>query len=184
MYLISDSHSISALRNFAILPTHPTDMFCFRFSLSLFSVNKDWPLRIREWRSWKRASIWPTHTQQYLLLTHLSVNTLASTRCGGKLCDRFSSTTRLILADVGTAENQEKALGSEHPDTAQSLNNLASLYDDQGKYDEAEPLYKQALAIREKALSSEHPDTASSMNNLAWLYDDQGKYDEAEPLYK
>ncbi|MEE8273634.1 MAG: tetratricopeptide repeat protein, partial [Alphaproteobacteria bacterium] len=46
---------------------------------------------------------------------------------------------------------REKALGPEHPDVAGSLNNLAALYDAQGKYTEAEPLEKRALAIAEKA---------------------------------
>ena len=36
---------------------------------------------------------------------------------------------------------KEKALGPEHPDVAVSLNNLASLYQSQGKYAEAEPLF-------------------------------------------
>ena len=35
---------------------------------------------------------------------------------------------------------------------ATDLNNLGSLYHDQGKYSEAEPLYKRSLAIDEKAL--------------------------------
>ncbi len=34
---------------------------------------------------------------------------------------------------------------------ARSLNNLAGLYQGQGKYAEAEPLYQRSLAIREKA---------------------------------
>ncbi|NDJ16033.1 tetratricopeptide repeat protein, partial [Myxacorys almedinensis A] len=34
----------------------------------------------------------------------------------------------------------------DHPTVAMSLNNLASLYDSQGRYSEAEPLYEQALA--------------------------------------
>ncbi len=34
----------------------------------------------------------------------------------------------------------EKALGPEHPDLAIYLNNLATLYKEQGKYGEAEPL--------------------------------------------
>jgi tetratricopeptide (TPR) repeat protein len=42
---------------------------------------------------------------------------------------------------------REKALGPEHPDVAESLNNLALLYEVQGKYVEAEPLYKQSLKI-------------------------------------
>ena len=37
-----------------------------------------------------------------------------------------------------------------------SLNNLAALYDDQGRYGEAEPLYQRALGIREKVLGPEH----------------------------
>jgi len=36
----------------------------------------------------------------------------------------------------------KKALGPDHPDVATSINNLAELYDNQGRYAEAEPLYK------------------------------------------
>ena len=39
----------------------------------------------------------------------------------------------------------------------------------QGRYGEAEPLYRRALAIREEALGPDHPDTAPSLNNLAEL---------------
>jgi len=78
----------------------------------------------------------------------------------------------------------EKALGAGHPYIARSLNNLAALYDSQGRHEEAEPLLKRALAIREKAFGAKHPDTATSLNNLAALYDSQGRYEEAEPLYK
>jgi tetratricopeptide (TPR) repeat protein len=64
------------------------------------------------------------------------------------------------------------------------LNNLADLYRAQGRYAEAEPLYKRSLAIRETALGPGHPDVATSLNNLADLYRAQGRYAEAEPLYK
>ena len=37
----------------------------------------------------------------------------------------------------------------------------------QGKYDDAEPLFKRALAIREETFGPRHPDVASSLNNLA-----------------
>jgi tetratricopeptide (TPR) repeat protein len=40
-----------------------------------------------------------------------------------------------------------KRLGEEHPDVATSLNNLALLYYSQGKYEEAEPLYRSALEM-------------------------------------
>jgi len=64
------------------------------------------------------------------------------------------------------------------------LNNLAALYRNQGRYAEAEPLYKRSLAIREKARGPDHPDVALALNNLAALYDKQGRTAEAEPLHK
>jgi tetratricopeptide (TPR) repeat protein len=79
---------------------------------------------------------------------------------------------------------REKLLGPEHPDVAQSLNNLAVLYHAQGQYAKAEPLYQRALAIREQALGPAHPDTARSLNDLAALYHDMGAYGQAEPLYQ
>jgi tetratricopeptide (TPR) repeat protein len=73
-------------------------------------------------------------------------------------------------------------LGEHHPSVAQSLNNLAALYDNQGKYEQALPLYERSLAIREKVLGEHHPDVAQSLNNLAALYYNQGKYEQALPL--
>jgi tetratricopeptide (TPR) repeat protein len=53
---------------------------------------------------------------------------------------------------------------------ATSLNNLAGLYQAQGDYAAALPLYQRSLKMREKVLSKEHPDVAGSLNNLALLY--------------
>jgi CHAT domain-containing protein len=72
-----------------------------------------------------------------------------------------------------------KALGADHPDTAQSYNNLAETLRDQGKHAEAEAMFRRALAIRLKALGEGHPDTAASYTNLAWSLDRQRKYDDA-----
>ena len=76
----------------------------------------------------------------------------------------------------------EKALGPDHPDVAFSLNNLAFLYSKQGRYADAEPLFKRALAIREKALGPNHPDVGVSLNNLAVLYAAQSRYADALPI--
>jgi tetratricopeptide (TPR) repeat protein len=65
-----------------------------------------------------------------------------------------------------------------------SLNNLAGLYQTQGDYAKAVPLFKRSLAIREKALGPDHPDVAMSLNNLAGLYQTQGDYAKAVPLYR
>jgi tetratricopeptide (TPR) repeat protein len=59
-----------------------------------------------------------------------------------------------------------------------------SLLQDKGKYNEAEPLYRNSLEIKEERLGSLHPDTARSLRNLAGLLRLQGRYGEAEPLYR
>ncbi len=65
---------------------------------------------------------------------------------------------------------------------ATALNNLAQLYEAQGRYAEAEPLNKRSLAVREKALGSDHPDVAQSLENYADLLRKTGRNDEAKEL--
>ena len=45
---------------------------------------------------------------------------------------------------------RESLLDVDHLDIAQSLNNLAALYNDLGQYHQAMPLYQCALDIRQK----------------------------------
>jgi tetratricopeptide (TPR) repeat protein len=54
----------------------------------------------------------------------------------------------------------------DHPDVATSLNNLALLYHNQGKYSEAEPLYLEALVMSERVQGTNHPNTIIFRNNL------------------
>ena len=56
-----------------------------------------------------------------------------------------------------TLELREKVLGPEHPDTLTSMNNLAEVLTDQGKYEAAEEMHRQVLELREKVLGLEHP---------------------------
>jgi tetratricopeptide (TPR) repeat protein len=50
------------------------------------------------------------------------------------------------------------------------LNNLAGLYGDIGKHAQAEPLYKESLAIVKKTLGENHLDYATFLTNMAHLY--------------
>ncbi|MEK7727705.1 MAG: tetratricopeptide repeat protein [candidate division KSB1 bacterium] len=52
---------------------------------------------------------------------------------------------------------------------ATSLNNLALLLQSQGKYAEAEPLFRRALEIFEKSLGTDHPNTQTIRKNYALL---------------
>jgi tetratricopeptide (TPR) repeat protein/CHAT domain-containing protein len=78
----------------------------------------------------------------------------------------------------------KQVLGERHPETAQSLNNLAFLLNEQGDYAGARPLYEQALGIRKQVLGERHPGTARILNNLATLRKEQGDYAGARPLYE
>jgi CHAT domain-containing protein len=60
-----------------------------------------------------------------------------------------------------------------------SMHNLANVYLDQGKYNEAAELHQHALTIKEKALGPNHPDVAQSLKNLARVYRAAGSADLA-----
>ena len=77
---------------------------------------------------------------------------------------------------------RKRLFGNEHPDVAQSLNNLALLYYMQDRYSEAEILYHEALAMKKQLFGDKHLSVTTSLNNLAGLYHDQRRYSEAEPL--
>ncbi|MCH7778027.1 MAG: tetratricopeptide repeat protein [Gemmatimonadetes bacterium] len=90
-------------------------------------------------------------------------------------------------ADYAEAEKQSEAALKEAEAfddvrLATSLNNLALLYEAQGRYAEAEPLYQRALAIREKALGPEPPDVATSLENYADLLRKTGRVSEATKM--
>jgi tetratricopeptide (TPR) repeat protein len=74
--------------------------------------------------------------------------------------------------------------GDTHEETSQFMDKLANLLMDQGKLDEAELLYREALRGLRDKLGDTHPSTLASINNLAILLSDQGKLAEVEPLYR
>ncbi len=101
-----------------------------------------------------------------------------------------AATYAFLQGDEVEAETQFRAaieqaekFAADDPRRARSLNELAVVYSAQGRYADAEPLYKRALAIWEKALGPESPEVATSLNNVASLYQAQGKYADAEPLF-
>ncbi len=95
------------------------------------------------------------------------------------------------LGDLSEAEKEFQAavdvaeeFGPEDSRLAMSLDYLAAFYQDQGRYAEAEPLYKQSLGIVENAVGPRHPFVAKSLDVLAKFYCDQGLHARAESLYQ
>ena len=79
---------------------------------------------------------------------------------------------------------RQHLLGDQHPDSAETLDNLAGLLTHIGDLAGARPLYDRALAIRERTMGADDPQTASSLNNLAVLLHRQGDLVAARSLYE
>lgn len=61
---------------------------------------------------------------------------------------------------------------------------LAGVLARQGKYSEAESVYRETIPLSEKHLGKGHPVGLLAKNGLAGVLDNQGKHDEADLLYK
>jgi pentatricopeptide repeat protein len=65
-----------------------------------------------------------------------------------------------------------------------SMNNVADVLDHEGRYAEAEKLFRETLHIQLRVLGTEHPDTAISAYNLACMLGRKGNRDEAFSLLR
>ena len=61
---------------------------------------------------------------------------------------------------------------------------LVTVLRDQGKYEQAEEMHRQALRLREMVLGKEHLATMTSMFGLAVVLMDQGKYEQVEEILR
>jgi tetratricopeptide (TPR) repeat protein len=73
-------------------------------------------------------------------------------------------------------------LGPDHPNVAQTLNQLGNLYRQLGRYLEAEPCYKRALEIIDKSLPVDHPHASSLRDDYASILDKLNRSKEATML--
>ncbi len=67
---------------------------------------------------------------------------------------------------------------------ADSLNSLAEVYKEQGKYNEAIKAHKESIKIAKDTIGTKHSSYATRLNNLALVYYVQEKYEEAIKLYE
>ena len=72
-----------------------------------------------------------------------------------------------------------KQLGADHPDVADSFNNIGMQYYKRREYDMALEFLQKALVIRLKRLGPDHPNVAHSYNNIGTAHGKKGEYDRA-----
>ncbi len=67
-------------------------------------------------------------------------------------------------------EVKENYFGADHPEIAQTLNNLAVALTRQDRFDEAASLYRQALSIQIDHFGEEHPEVAHTLSSFGfWI---------------
>jgi tetratricopeptide (TPR) repeat protein len=77
---------------------------------------------------------------------------------------------------------QSAQLGTDHPDSLDTLSSLGVIYNRQARYRLAEEIAVKALAGSRKSRGAEHPATLQIQSNLAAVYLEEGRYAEAGPL--
>ncbi len=81
-------------------------------------------------------------------------------------------------------EGREAERGGDHQSLSPTLNNLAILYFEQGRYEQARTLNERALAIEEASSSPNHPSVVALLTNLAAIHTALGDPVSAEPLLR
>jgi len=79
---------------------------------------------------------------------------------------------------------QETRFGRNHPETQRTLNELASMLQDDRQFEAAEAMFREVLAMREETLGVGDVLTRNSLNNLGLVLSLQNKLDEAEKHYR
>jgi tetratricopeptide (TPR) repeat protein/CHAT domain-containing protein len=92
----------------------------------------------------------------------------------------YRQAVKIALESIEIAQH---LWGSKHTNVADSLHNLATLYEVQGDYSQAE-LLVQAWNMKKMLLGNKHYDVATSLKHLADIYEAQGRYSEAEEKYR
>jgi tetratricopeptide (TPR) repeat protein len=92
------------------------------------------------------------------------------------------SAAQSILLAGPLLTDQERVLGTDHPDTLATRHKLAEAYNWAGLRAEAIMLFEQNLADRERVQGTDHPETLASRSNLANAYRVAGRTAEAITL--
>ncbi|MBD3161122.1 MAG: tetratricopeptide repeat protein [Candidatus Eisenbacteria bacterium] len=89
---------------------------------------------------------------------------------------------RDVLDEAG--RRLETSLSDQPEIQAAVRTTIGNTYRALGRFDEAEPHLREALAIRRERLGEENAEVAGSLSDLAALLWEKGEYEAAEPLFR
>ena len=75
---------------------------------------------------------------------------------------------------------RREVLGEDHPETIDSLSDLAGGLQELGDFEAAEAMQRQAFEASTRVLGAEHLDTLNCLTHLASVLDSLARYEEAE----
>jgi serine/threonine protein kinase len=102
---------------------------------------------------------------------------------GHTLLELGSYATAIAVLEKARA-TRERELETVHPDTLNTLNNLAGAYRAAGRLPEAIKLFEQVKDACVAKLGADHPHTLTTLNNLAGAYRATGRLPEAIKLFE
>jgi tetratricopeptide (TPR) repeat protein len=82
------------------------------------------------------------------------------------------------------ALDEARTAGKKDAELAMSLNNLGNLYCSEKKFDDAKPIFEEALGIVKALFGANHTNVAAELNNLANCYVGQNNLKESESSYR
>lgn len=151
-----------------------------------FFNNKDQYLLGNYWRSLVNASKGKYQLSSYLQLPHPHDLELSL------LLNDIAFFAQFIMADYPTAliiyfkslELSENLMGTHHPETSSTYNNIGNLFDTIGDYANALKYYKKDYRICKKIAGVKHPDFAISLSNIGETYRNMFQYKMAKRYHK
>jgi tetratricopeptide (TPR) repeat protein len=102
--------------------------------------------------------------------------------CRGELCAQMGQHEEAAADFNQVLQLRRDKLGPDHPDTLQSMRDVAFYYGTHGRHGDALPLNERTLTLRKAKLGSDHPDTLQSMQDVAFNYSGLGRYADAIAL--
>jgi tetratricopeptide (TPR) repeat protein len=93
-----------------------------------------------------------------------------------------------LVSDKFALNREIEQLSQTHGETSQELASFlrraSAMLCDWGRFSEADPLARRALAIDEASFGPDHPEVATDLTNLAQLLRAANRLAEAEPMYR
>ena len=90
----------------------------------------------------------------------------------------------LPLMESAVSMQRELRGDRPHPDLADAINDLGSLLEENGNYDESERMYRESIELKHRLYGAKHPRIALGLNNLASALQDKGDLAASEAAYR